>query len=305
MLKTKLIIICLLFLIIYFINKYTIGIKNLAFNDMMVDCYFILNFPFNHEQLLNVIDSYSFYVINNNNNNYKITVNNLNKKEILNITVINNNINHKLNIKFNHSYFDFNSLTKIINDYCENNIKKKNIKICKKIYYTDFLGINLLANLFTSNKTKTNCNKFIVFKKEIIEKKKSSNKYISSIDIIISKIINLYFLQKIHNNSVNILLSKKINNESYYIGNSITLHQFNIIKNDDITMAQDIRKSYKKPKIKYLTPIDIFITSWVPCNNNNYINTISTNSKCNNFPYPFLCFIGIINNNDYLITIIY
>ena len=82
-----------------------------------------------------------------------------------------------------------NSLINIINNYCKNDITKKEIKICKKILLTDLLCLNFLPKLLDKLEEKKNITKLIIYKKEIDNIKKISKKYISCIDIVISKII--------------------------------------------------------------------------------------------------------------------
>jgi hypothetical protein len=221
---------------------------------------------------------------------------------ILDINVISKYKNHKLIINFDHKYFDMASLINIINNYCKNNIDKKNLVICKEIYFSDLLGFNILFNYLKFNKINKKIIQFIIKKSEINDIKKNSNEYISNIDIVISKIINIYQLYY-NSNNANIYISKKNNKLQDYLGNSVTLHNVDINKNNIIDMAQNIRKSYNNPKYNFGKPIDIYIVSWFPMNNENNIQENGSYAS-NNMPINFIVFICILNNN-YLIKIIY
>jgi hypothetical protein len=303
--KLTIIILFVIILILFLINKYTIGIKNLVCLNMIINCYFILNFQFKEQQFLNIIKSYDFS-ITKNNNKYMIKYEKISDNIILNITIEQKNNNHKLIISFNHTYFDMTSITNIINNYIKNNTKKKNLIFSKDFYFTDILAYNLIFNYLKFNKPNRKYIKYIIKKSDILEIKNKSSKYISNIDIVISKIVNMY-LSYYKSNDANIFIIKNKNKSEDYLGNSVTIHNVNINKNDIINMAQNIRDSYTNPSNNYLKAVDIYITSWVPTNNQN--NNIQENGKYDNeyliLPINFFIILSIINNTDYLINLNY
>jgi hypothetical protein len=277
------------------------GIRNYLFN-FPINCYFILDGNFNKAQFIETLNSYNFDVIDKIDNN--IIVNYKSNKEILKFKIDNHIKYYRVNIIFDHKFFDMQSIINIINNYLKNNIKKKNIITYKNFYLNDLLAFNIFySSLLNNNKTPKY--KKIIIKNDYVEKiKKKINKYVSKIDIIIS-IISKIYLNTYNKKVCNIILTKADKSkQNDYFGNPVTNHLTQINQTNLIDIAIQIRESYKNNKIYLFENIDIYITSWFPIENyENKIKELSYNvpPRINvNFSI-ILCMI----NNDYVINIYY
>lgn len=279
------------------------GIRNYLIN-IPINCYFILDGKFNKVQFIETLNSYDFDIIDKIDNN--IIVNYKSNKEILKFKIDNYTEYYKVNVIFDHKFFDMQSITNIINNYLKNNIKKKNIITYKNFYLNDLLTFNIFYSSLLNN-NKTHKYKKIIIKNDYVDKiRKTINKYVSKIDIIISIITKIY-LNTYSKKDCNILLTKADKNkQNYYFGNPVTPHLTQINQNNLTDIAIQIRESYKDNKIYLFENIDIYITSWFPIE--NYENKIKELSYNDNRPpqinvnfFIILCMI----NNDYVINLYY
>jgi len=232
------------------------GIRNYLFN-FPIHCYFILDGNFNKVQFIETLNSYNFDVIDKIDNN--IIVNYKSNKEILKFKIDNHIKYYRVNIIFDHKFFDMQSIINIINNYLKNNINKKNIITYKNFYLNDLLAFTIFySSLLNNNKTPKY--KKIIIKNDYVEKiKKKINKYVSKIDIIIS-IISKIYLNTYNKKVCNILLTKADKSkQNDYIGNPVTNHLTQINQNNLIDIALQIRESYKNNKIYLFENIDIYI----------------------------------------------
>ena len=302
----------LLFLILFYINEQTIGFRNLICNKL-IQVKFSIADKYKNNNLINVIKSYGFDIKIKNKIIY-VYYKKYSNNFIIKLQIKEYNKYHDLLISFDHKYFDFNIILKLINKYNINNDKQKKLVKYNRITKNDFLVVYLINNYlyYLNKKIERGYKQLIIDKNYTLDIKNKNSKYISNIDIVIGKIIEEYFNIYTTKNEVNIIMSKAVkDNNEYFIGNPVTLHYLNVKKNSLTNIALEIRNSHENPKIEYFKIIDIYISSWYPTINYDNkilkINKFNEESKktpgFNNY-HKFECFI-LYDKDNYIVEIDY
>ncbi len=305
----KLKILMIVFVTLLLLNNIGLGIRNNLLN-AFVNCYFVLDGKFNESQLIESVKSYSFD-INKDKDTYVISYcsNNI---LFLDLESEPKSSKYKLIFKFDHKYFDMQSIIGLINNYLKNDTTKKNLVLEKQFYYSDILALNLAyTNLVNANKL-YNYKEIRITNSYVDTIKSTTTKYVSKIDIVMSHILEIYFQLHSDENCCNLIVTKADKSKAkHYIGNPVTFHQMQINKSDDkLNLAYQVRESYNKNTISLLKKINIYITSWYPVE--NYENKIieinmkesTKTEKKRLFSTDIFILLGM-ENNDYVVNLFY
>jgi hypothetical protein len=287
-------------LLIFYINNVTIGLKNLFLN-RIVKFYYVIKGIFNENKFIELLKSYDF-IINKNKN--KIVIDYKLYKNIINFEIIQNIENYKIIVEFNHIYFDIQGVHKIINNYLNNNMEKKNMIICKNIYKNDLYLFNVLLIFIRNYNKPFKYEKIIITNEYIMEKKNKSKNYISKIDVIMGFFSKKYLLQY-NKKSCNLLFTKSDKTiKNNYLGNPVTYHLISIT--NDKNIEKQIRNSYKQNNLDLTKYIDIYMTSWINCENTNKIEEINrmTNKHYKQMKTNY-SIILCMKNNDFIVHLFY